>query len=230
MSIFTKLELDVMQSNELAEAVSIVIKYKLPAMTVHPLMASEAIFARGRAGGRYKIYTPVDWPKGDSFGMLKFRGLSSDALDMDGFEILLTGGKTMVDTRNEAKTLTTFIKKQLSEVSEVRFVFGSVQRPVENILAMCEALLNVRMPAMIRNDHHLKLQVGKANPDVHNAFMEAVHNIIRVPIKLSGNISTVRSITACDKAQRFAVNVSQARAIIKEVQTQPEQLKSILDA
>jgi deoxyribose-phosphate aldolase len=60
--------------------------------------------------------------------------------------------------------------------------------------------------------------------------MEAVHKIIRVPIKLSGNISTVRSITDCDKAQRFAVNVSQARAIIKEVQTQPEQLKSILDA
>jgi len=230
MSIFTKLELDVMQTNELEEAANLAVKYQFPAMIVHPFMATEALFMRGRAQGRYKIYTPVDWPKGDNFSMLKMRGLSSDALDMDGFEILLTGGKTMTDTRNEAKTLTTFIKQQIAEETEIRFVLGAVQRPIENILEMCEALKDVRMPAMIRNDQHLKLQVGKANPEIHNTLMQSILEIIRVPMKLSGNIGTVRSITTCDKAQRFAVNVTQARAIIKEVHQQPEQLKSILDA
>lgn len=230
MSIFHKLELDVMQTNELADAVNIAIKYKIPAIVVHPLMTSEAIFARGRSGGKFRIYTPVDWPKGDNFGMLKFRGLSYDSLDIDGFEILLTGGKTIVDTRNEIKTITEFVKSQLSETIDVRFVLGSIQRTPENIKEMCEALVGVRAPAMIRNDHHLKLQVGKANTDVHNEFIKTITDIIRLPIKLSGNINTIRSITACDKAKRFAVNVNQARAIIKEVQTQPEQLKSILDA
>jgi deoxyribose-phosphate aldolase len=230
MIIFTKLELDVMQTNELEEAAHLAVKYKFPAMVVHPFIATEAIFMRGKAQGRYKIYTPVDWPKGDNFGMLKMRGLSSDALDADGFEILLTGGKTLIDTRNEAKTLTAFIKTQISEMTEVRFVLGTIQRPIENILEICEALKDVRMPAMIRNDHHLRLQVGKANPDTHNTLIQSILNIVRVPIKLSGNINTVRSITVCDKAQRFAVNVAQARAIIKEVHQQPEQLKSILDA
>jgi deoxyribose-phosphate aldolase len=230
MTIFHKLELDVMQTNELEDAAKITTKYKLPAMVVHPFIASEALFMRGRMQGRYKIYTPVDWPKGDNFAMLKLRGLSSDALDVDGFEILLTGNKMLGDTKNEAKTLTNFIKQQLSQVAEVRFVLGTIQRIPENIALICEALLSVPMPAMVRNDHHLKLQVGRANTDVHNTFIEDVLKVIRVPIKLSGNINTVRSVTACEKAQRFAVNVSQARAIIKEIHQQPEQLKSILDA
>jgi len=228
MSIFLKLELDVMQTNELEDAAAIATKYRFPAMVVHPLIASEALFMRGRSQGRYKIFTPVDWPKGENFGMLKLRGLSSDALDVDGFEILLTGNKSLSDTKNEAKALTTFIKQQLSELVEVRFVLGTIQRSLENITYMCEALKDVRMPGMVRNDHHLKLQVGKANAEVHNKFLETILGIIRTPVKLSGNISSVHAITACDKAQRFAVNVSQARAIIKEVHQQPEQLKSML--
>lgn len=230
MSIFHKLELDVMQTNELTDAVNIAIKYKIPAIVVHPLMTSEAIFARGRSGGKFNIYTPVDWPKGDNFGMLKFRGLSYDSLDIDGFEILLTGEKNVIDTRNEIKTITEFVKNQLSETIEVRFVLGSIQRSTENIEKMCEALIGTRTPAIIRNDHHLKLQVGKANPDVHNKFMDTMLDKVRIPIKLSGNINTIKSITACGRAKRYAVNITQARSIIKEVQTQPEQLKSILDA
>ena len=230
MSIFHKLELDVMQTNELEDAAKLAVKYNFQSMVVHPLIISDALFMRGRMQGRYKIYTPVDWPKGENFGMIKLRGLSSDALDVDGFEILLTGGKTLIETRNEAKALTKFVKQQLSELVEIRFVLGTSLRSPENILDMCEALQDVRAPSCVRNDHHLKLQVSKANADSHNAFMDKLLAVLRVPIKLSGNINTVRAITSCDRAHRFAVNINQARTIIKEVHQQPEQLKSILDA
>jgi len=230
MSIFHKLELDVMQTNELEDAAILATKYNFQGMVVHPLIISDALFVRGRMQGRYKIFTPVDWPKGENFGMVKLRGLSSDALDVDGFEILLTGGKSMVETRNEAKVLTEFVKKQLSDNIEVRFVLGTSLRTPENLELMMEAFKDVRTPSYIRNDHHLKLQVSKANADNHNAFMDQLLGTFRAPVKLSGNINTVRAITACDRAQRFAVNILQARAIIKEFQQQPEQLKSILDA
>jgi len=229
MSIFHKLELDVMQTNELEDAAKIAVKYNFQAMVVHPLIVSDAIFLRGRSQGRYKIITPVDWPKGENFGMVKLRGLSSDALDVDGFEILLTGDKTLVETRNEAKVLTNFIKQQLSELVEVRFVLGTSLRTPDNIANMMEAFKDVRIPTYIRNDHHLKLQVSKANADTHNSFMDEMLKVFRAPIKLSGNINTVRTITSCDRAQRFAVNINQARTIIKEVGQQPEGLKSILD-
>lgn len=230
MSIYSKLELDVMQTNELEDAAQIAVKYKFPAMVVHPQIITDALFLRGRSQGRYKIITPVDWPKGENFGMVKLRGLSSDALDVDGFEILLTGDKSLVETRNEAKVLTDFIKNQLSELVEVRFVLGTSIRTLENITQVMEAFRDIRTPAFIRNDHHLKLQVSKANPETHNAFMDQMLGLFRAPVKLSGNMNTIRAITSCDRAHRFAVNINQARAIIKEVQQQPEELKSILDA
>jgi len=228
--MFNKLELDVMQANELIEAANLAAKYKFPAIVVHPAITSEAMMARGRAGGQYKIITPVDCPKGEVFGMTKFRGLSTDALDADGFEIMLTAGKTVTDTRNEAKSLTDFIKQHLTELTEVRFVFGVFSRTEEDIATLCEALLDVRMPAMIRTDHQLKLQISKANADTHNQVIDKILEKVKVPIKLSANINSVRTITSCDRASRFAVNVLQAKAIIKEFQNQPQELRGMLES
>lgn len=228
-AILNRLEIDVMQANELIAASELAAKYRLPALIVHPDLASEAQIARGRIRGRYKIITPVDWPKGDVFGQSKLRGLSTDALDSDGFEILLTGGKSVTDSRNEAKVFTEFIKQHLDETLEVRFVLGSNIRDEENIANLCEALIKVRTPTLVRNDTHLKIQVSKANPTTHNALMEKIHSIIRVPIKLSGNITGVRVITSCNDAARFAVNLLQAKTIIKELQQQPDELRQLLE-
>ena len=232
--MFHKLELDVMQANELVEASQLATKHKFPAMVVHPMIATEALMARGMAQGGYKIIIPVDWPKGSAqqkgiFGMPKLRGLSTDALDADGFEILLTGGKTISDTRKEAQVITDFIKTQLAETIEVRFVLGAFFRTEEVISGMCEALQGVRAPSYIRTDHQLKLQVSKASADAHNHIMDLILSNTKAPIKLSGNISTVRTITSCGRAQRFAVNVLQAKAIIKEYHQQPQELRQMLD-
>jgi hypothetical protein len=230
MSIFNRIELDVMHASELEEATELTVKYKFPAMVAPSQSPSEAIWLRGRRQGKHQIVTPVDWPKGDSYGMLKLRGLSSDAIDVEGFEILLTGGMKLDDTRREAKALTDFIKNQLSETVEVRFVLGAFQRERQNVLEMCKALLDVRAPAYIRTDHHLKLQVSKANTDTHNELIDDISSIVGVPIKLCGNISSVRTMTACTRAKRFAINLAQAKSIIKEYNQQPTQLKHMLDA
>ena len=89
-AVISKLEIDVMNMNEVTEASQYALKYKLPAIVVHPGLSSEAIIARDRAGGKYNIITPIDWPKGEIFGMNKMRGLYTDNLEADGFEIMLT--------------------------------------------------------------------------------------------------------------------------------------------
>lgn len=227
--MLSRLEIDVMQANELIEAARLTVKHKLPAMIVHPDLSSEAFIARGQLGGTFKIITPVDWPKGQTFGMNKLRGLSTDALEVEGFEILLTGEKSLIETRNEAKALTDFIKSHLSEQHEIRFVLGSQIRDDDNIKLMCEALQDVRMPTYIRNDTQLKLQVSKANADVHNSTMEMVADIIRVPMKVSGNVNGFRVLTSCQGASRFGVSLLQAKAIIKEFQQQPsDELRELL--
>lgn len=226
--IFNRLELDVMQANELKESVELAFKYKFPAVIVHPGLVGDAFRARGAVRGQFKIIVPVDWPKGDNFGNVKFRGLNMDAIEADGFEIMLTGGKTEGDTRNEAKALTEFVKKQISDQTEVRFVLGTYMRDEANIATLCRGLLHVRTPAAVRLDTQLKLQVSKANTDEHNKFVNMIRSIVQVPVKVVGNVTGVRSVTGCPDAARYGVNLLQARTIIKEFQQQPGGLKQLL--
>lgn len=228
--MLNRLEIDVMQANELVEAARLTVKHKLPAMVVHQDLSAEAFIIRGQLGGRFNIITPVDWPKGITYGMNKMRGLSTDSLEVEGFEILLTGGKNLIETKNEVKILTNFIKQHLSEQHEIRFVLGTQIRDEDNIKVICEALKGIRTPKFIRNDTQLKLQISKANIDTHNDSMEMIADIIRAPMKISGNINSFRVLTSCQGASRFGVNLLQAKIIIKEFQQQPsDQLRELLD-
>lgn len=228
--MLNRLEIDVMQANELVEAARLTVKHKLPAMVVHQDLSAEAFIIRGQLGGRFNIITPVDWPKGITYGMNKMRGLSTDSLEVEGFEILLTGGKNLIETKNEVKILTNFIKQHLSEQHEIRFVLGTQIRDEDNIKVICEALKGIRTPKFIRNDTQLKLQISKANIDTHNDSMEMIADIIRAPMKISGNINSFRVLTSCQGSSRFGVNLLQAKIIIKEFQQQPsDQLRELLD-
>ncbi len=226
--IFNRLELDIMQANELLEGVELTIKHGFPAIVSHPGLASDILRARGRFGGKFKIITPVDWPKGDNFGTVKFRGLSTDAVEADGFEIFLTGEKLLLESRNEIKALTDFIKLHLPQFTEIRFIIGAFSRSVENIESICQAFVGVQPPNFIRTDIPLKLQVNKANSEAHNNLIKKISSIVQIPIKISGNINGVRSITECPIAGRYAVNLTQAKTIVKEFSQQPEELTTIL--
>ena len=227
--MLTHLEIDVMQANELLEASQITAKYKLPSLVVHQDLSSEAFILRAQLQSKYKIITPIDWPKGASYGLLKLRGLSTDALEVEGFEILLSDSKNIADIKNEAQALTDFIKHHLTELHEIRFVLGTSIRSEDTIKRICEAIKSVRSPALIRNDTALKTQIVKANPEIHNSTIDQIASIIKAPIKISGNIGNFRTMIQCKRAKRFAVNLSQAKTIIKEYQSQPsEELKKIL--
>lgn len=229
-SILTRLEIDVMQINEIQEASELAFKYGLPAIIVHPNLSSDAIIARQRMNGKFKIITPIDWPKGEAFGTTKLRGITIDTFETDGFEFLLTPKKSKGDTCNEAKALTEFIKKRMSELAEIRFVIGTSMRPDENIMTLCEGMIGVPSPNLIRTDILTKTQLNKANADEHNRHITTISSIIRLPIKVSGNINSMKSMAACVGAAKFAVSLVQAKAIIKEYNSQPQQLQKILSS
>ena len=60
--MLNRLEIDVMQANELIEAARLTVKHRLPSMIVHPDLSSEAFIARGQMGGKLKIITPAKRP------------------------------------------------------------------------------------------------------------------------------------------------------------------------
>lgn len=229
-TILNKLEIDVMQVGELQEASELAAKHKLSGLVVHPGLAGEALVARGRVRGQFKLITPVDWPKGEANGMGKLQGLSTDALEADAFEILLSPNKSDGYIRDEAARITEFIHRHLSELTEVRFVLGTSVRDSAQLSTVCKGLCGVPSPSLLRNDISTKLQVSKANTDLHNANASIVHSIIKTPLKISGNINSIKSASSCTAATKFGVSLLQARSIVKEFHQQPDEVVRLLDS
>jgi len=226
--ILNRLELDIMQANEIREGVELAFKYNFPAVVIHPNLAGDLIRARGAVRGRFKIIMPVDWPDGVNNGIAKMRGLGIDQMEADGFEVAL-GHHDEGAIRRDAADLTEFLKTQIGrDQPEVRFVLGVYNRSDDSILQVCRGLTGVRTPALLRLDTKLKLQVNKANTDEHNRIASLIRSVLPTPIKVVGNVNGVRNITACKDANRFGVNLLQARTIVKEFNVQPNELKNLL--
>ncbi len=63
-SVLMKLELDIMQANELQQAIELAIEHSLPAIVIHPALYADATMHRLKRRGQFKLIIPVDWPKG----------------------------------------------------------------------------------------------------------------------------------------------------------------------
>lgn len=222
----TKLELDLMQANEMDNGFQLASQHHLPAVVVHPQLMAQALTLRAKRRGRFKIITTIDWPKGEAYGMLKLRGITSEVMEADGFEIMLTPNKNDAEIKNEAKLLTSFLKSHISQFAEVRFVLGCLVRPFEEIIRTCAVLRGIPAPSIIRTDHHIKAQVSKANLKMHSGRLMDIRKEIAHPLKVSGNIDSLKVIAGLQSTSgltgtiRFAVNLMQLKNIIKDIQKQ----------
>jgi hypothetical protein len=223
------MEIDVLQITELFEASELSVRNGLPSIVVHPGLAGDALMNRARVKGRFKIIIPIDWPKGELVGISKFRGVSKEALEADGFEIAInSSGRTAAEISKDMDQTTTFIRSHLGEFVEVRFVVSAFTSEEADIKKTAEAMTSTRIPAMIRNDTILKIQHNKANPESHNSFTKIIKGTAPCPVKICGNINNLKTTAACVNVARFGVSLQQARSIIKEYQHQPSGLKEIL--
>ena len=230
-AITTSLEIDVMQASEIDQAVQLARNHLMPVLVVHPQLVAATIMTRARRQGRFKIITTIDWPKGDNYGMMKLRGMTKEMMQADGFEIMLTGGKQEHENKTEAVLISQFLRGHLSSAIEMRFVLGNLTNSVDNIVGMCKSFKDMPTPAFVRNDHYLKPQVTKANIKTHAALISTIKSVTGIPIKICGNIDSIRTIAGCivAGASRFAVSLQQANDIISDIQRQPGELKELLD-
>jgi hypothetical protein len=212
----SRLEIDVLQLNELKDASELSVKFKLPAMVVHTQLVREALLVRGRSQGIYKIIVPVDWPKGENYGLTKLRGLPIDSMTVEGFEFMLTPNKSVLETVNEYNAIMKFVKEYLGDQIDIRFVIPVTSITDTNFDDMCSAFVGLRTPNLIRLDNVTKIQLSKASPDIHNVNIERVRSKVGYPIKISGNITSFQHITNCAGASKFAVCLQQAKVITKE--------------
>lgn len=217
--LLTRIEIDVFQGNEILESFELAHKYRLPAIIVHPSLSSDALVCRGRSKGKYKIITPVDWPKGEVFSTDKFKGLSLDSLETDGFEIYISPKKQKGDIRKEINSCTEFLKKFIGELCEIRFVIGTRTKDEADLASAYEAFRDLKTPTLIRDDITLKTQNYKANPAIHSAFITNMSQFLKCPIKVSGNLDCIEDLLACEPAKRFGASLQQTKGIIRSINT-----------
>lgn len=221
----SRVEIDIMQQVDLDRGLELAFIHKCPAVVVHPDLIGEALLKRAKMAGRYKIITPVDWPKGQIYGMNKLIGLRSDTFSTNGFEVLITDKSSVSEIKNEVSAISNFITKHISKLAEVRFVLGVTTRSADSIAKMCESLRSIPAPAMIRTDHSTKLQHSKATAQAHLDAISSVRAHIATPIKISGNINSLKTLDLFRDMPNlsFAVSVRQAEEILKDYRGQIQQ-------
>jgi hypothetical protein len=221
-------EVDVNQVNELRIATDLAVQHNVAALVVHPSLAGQADLIRAGRNGRHKIIVPVDWPKGESLGLLKFRGLPWRALQTDGFEIMLTPGRTKDQIADEASSLSEFVRDRIGPLVETRFVLQAFSQPLDETIKACEALAQVRNPSFIRIDQHTKSQTSKTNPNALKSLAASIQRVCGIPLKLSGNFASCKSVADCGWAPRIGISVLQLESITKEPQKFSNEIRELL--
>jgi len=210
-----KVELDVNKQSQLNSATEFTRRHMCPAIVVSPDLVTGAHIARSVSRSNHKIITAVDWPKGTQYLSDKFRGMPSESISADGFEILLTAnGKLGI--LKEIKFLSNFFRDHFPPTIELRFVLGwhMQDRTVDQFEYMVDACKQIPNPTLIRTTHLTKISSANGSIESHNSVIDKILAIRNIPIKISGNINA-KSRIGCKKAVRFACTLEQATVLQK---------------
>lgn len=212
--MLVNVELDVSKTQHIEHISSFAIKHKCPAVVAPPNLTTNMAAIRAMMRGKYKIFAAIDWPKGNQYLNNKFRNVPTEALSVDGFEVLLTSGSRN-QIRKETKFLVEFFKNHFPPNVELRFVlgWGMPDRNEEMLNHMCESLKSLPGPSGVRTTISTKLPTSVATVDGHNSIMSLIRNHKVLPIKISGNI-TNKILNGCKTASKFGCTLEQANAIV----------------
>jgi hypothetical protein len=220
-----KLELDCFQMSEMLECMEFAAKHNLPAVVVHQGLSSDALILRNKVRGKFKVVVPIDWPKGDHFGNLKFRGLTIDSLEGDAFEIVMSPGKSIIEMKNEARVCTDFIRTYLGSTQEIRFVIPTNKTDVAAIGELAGLFTGIRNPAFVRFGFAHKAPVHKINRVYNTEIRKKLFEAVGSPIKMCGNIQTIEDVDSIGAA-RYGVSLAFAKAIVNQYLTAQEERHS----
>lgn len=222
-------EIDVYKESQVNDAINFAHKYKCPAIIISPELCAAASITRGLKNGKFKIITQIDWDRGDQYHHHKFRGLPTNSLDTDGYEVLLTATKNIKDIPKEISYIHQILRS-ISPMTEIRFVLGHhlQNRNQEHFDAMCEACLKIPLPHLIRTTTLNKLPSASNSVDAYNTYIKSIRDKIGCKIKISGSINT-KVYTTC-KSDFFACTLDQAISLQNDIADRSAIAAGITDA
>lgn len=212
--ITSRLEINLLDATTSPQKVSeFAIKYKIPAIVASPEYVAPLAAHRAMMGGQYKIISALDFPKGANFAMDKLFRANPDFVAADGFEVLLTSNISEIQSKNEMKSIHSYLKanRPLSEIRWVLKMNTSELSESEGILKNMSKF----PPSFVRVDPHL--ETPQASVEKFKKQVEKVGEVVPFPIKLSGNIDLkyLEALKDLKGVKRFDVSMKQAEAIVQ---------------
>lgn len=213
----SKVEIDVFQKTDIQPVINLVMKHDISAIVTHPDLMQDCMGFRDRYRLGVKIYSIIDWPKGENSATTKFRFINSNALYADGFEIMLGETDTLDKDINQCLS---FVRHNIGQDKKVRFVlncydFERYKPPYDYLHKMANLFLDCGIPSCVRINAETKFPSTKVNAAYFNTVMQEFRSIINVPMKASGNASYAMA-SEC-KYDKYAVNLKQIESFIEEL-------------
>jgi hypothetical protein len=175
-----------------------------------------ALSDRSAKNGQFKIVTAVDFPRGQNYALDKFKSMEPVALSVDGMDILLTPGRTQIETSNEMKAMSDFVKGAVNPLVGIRYVVGCYSGKWKDVERIVE-LTKQNPSEIIRMDQNLR--PPNVNTKKHIDMMNLLKNITPKVLKVSGNVglSTIEEVLKIDNRTIFDVDIRQAIEIVNQI-------------
>ena len=213
--ITTRLEINVSNAStynaDLRGLATFVIKNRIPAVVVSPEFLEPVLFEKGKKLANFKVICLVGFPDGKGFALEKFRDLPQQSMMADGFEVMLTPGRSDKECLNELRAVTQFIRQ--FGLKELRWAFSFRTVNYDRYEHFLPHIL--KWPASyVRTDGNLL--VPNLSFEDHLLDVEFIRSVIGTPIKISGNVDLGMIESLKKRVARFDVTLDQARDIIRE--------------
>lgn len=209
----TRFELNLTPSVNPITAANWAQKHRCPVIVTPPEHVAPLMVNRATKNAQYQIIVTLDFPSGKSYAMDKLRNASGDFSACDGCDILLSGGKSQVETKNEIKALYEFLKT--IGMHEIRYVLGAYTRSRESIIDMLKGM-KLYPGRWIRLDQHLTLP--NITIEHHKGMIGLIKEHIATPLKISGNVDLDVVKEFSGTKHRFDVSLDQATSIVKHLE------------
>lgn len=194
-------------------------KHKIPALVASPEYIAPLIAYRAMSSSGFKIICALDFFKGDNFAMDKLFRSNPDFVAADGFDILLSPGRSEVESKNEMKSIYEYLKAN-RPLSEIRWVLN-MHKSTDEVVGILKNMKNFP-PSFVRVDPHLEL------PKIDIATFKEQISLIRehvpYPIKIGGNIdlAVYNEFKDDRNVKRFDVSMDQMETIVRGLKNTPK--------
>lgn len=203
-------------ATELVELGSFAAQNRCPAVVVPPEFVYTSLTVRSTHRHPYKVIAAIGFGRND-FALDKFKNLDQNVFHADGFDILLTSGRSEAETQNELRAFKEFVRDRINPTAEIRVVLNCFSRQPDQLAKFYKGLIH-NAPSYIRTEESVVLAEGRCNPDLQVKSVDDIRGSgVSYPIKMSGNVSAATLLNLWNRVERYDVTVRQATEVVKMI-------------